>query len=284
MKASSAAAWLAVGLARLGRGGARGRTRAGRAVAFPDRRRTRRGRATCSGRAARRRGAGADRVGLRTVSNAEGLVDPVQGPGHADLHGGRSGAGGHSRLRPRGRRPAVLHRERGHAGGHGNVGDAAQPPTARRASSCDAAGNTTLTLPAAAGDTNLKVASVDELHRRRHAADRRPRRRRSRPSGRRRASTTLFAAAPAGDTNVKVAATTGLATGDALRVDGETVTITNVGTQGRDTTLSAAAAAGATNIKVASVTGMAAGDPIVVGGESGTIQTVGTAGRQRHRA
>ena len=63
-----------------------------------------------------------------------------------------------------------------------------------------------------------------------------------------------------------------------LRVDGETVTISTVGTQGRNTTLSAAAAAGATNIKVASVTGMAAGDPIVIDGESGTIQTVGTAG------
>ena len=56
------------------------------------------------------------------------------------------------------------------------------------------------------------------------------------------------------------------------------MTVTSVGTQGRNTTLSAAAAAGATNIKVASVTGMAAGDSIVVDGEAATIATVGTAG------
>src|SRR5262249_5769087 len=58
----------------------------------------------------------------------------------------------------------------------------------------------------------------------------------------------------------------------------ENVTITNVGTQGRNTTLAAATVAGATDIKVASVTGMAAGDPIVVDGEARTIATVGTAG------
>src|SRR6185295_15351483 len=109
------------------------------------------------------------------------------------------------------------------------------------------AGNTTLTLPAAVGDTNLKVAGVnnfvvgDTLRIGSQTAT-------ITAVGTQARSTTLFAAAAAGATNVKVAATTGLAVGDALRVDGETVTITAVGTQGRNTTLSAASTAGATNV------------------------------------
>jgi hypothetical protein len=44
--------------------------------------------------------------------------------------------------------------------------------------------------------------------------------------------TTLAAAANAGDTNVKVAAVTGMVAGNTLNVDGETVTISTVGTAG----------------------------------------------------
>ena len=47
------------------------------------------------------------------VTNAEGLVDPSKGPARLTYSGHRPGAGDHPRLRPRGRRPAVLRRERG---------------------------------------------------------------------------------------------------------------------------------------------------------------------------
>src|ERR671923_669393 len=74
--------------------------------------------------------------------------------------------------------------------------------------------------------------------------------------------------------------------GGGMRIDTggttESVTVTNVGTQGRNTTLAAAAAAGATNIKVASVTGMSAGDTIHVdtgaARETRPIASVGTSG------
>ena len=202
----------------------------------------------------------------------------LEGPGQADLLGQRPGADDHPRLRPRGRRPAVLHLERGHAGGHRDVSDAARrlqrgarvPVDARRrdAGACRA-GRATPTS---------RSRSVDQLHRRRHdpgrVGDGEDHRGRDAVAH----STTLFAPAAAGDTNVKVAATTGLAAGDALRVGDQTVTITNVGTQGRATTLAAAAAAGATNIKVASVTGLVANSTITVGGQTRTIATVGTQG------
>jgi hypothetical protein len=96
-------------------------------------------------------------------------------------------------------------------------------------------GSSTLSVPAAAGDTNLKVGSVanfvvggtlkvdDETAT--IAA-----------VGTQSRSTTLFAAAAAGDTNVKVASTTGIAAGDTMRIDTagatESVTVTNVGTAG----------------------------------------------------
>jgi hypothetical protein len=146
-------------------------------------------------------------------------------------------------------------------------------------------GNSTLSVAAAAGDTNLKVGSVanfvvggtlkvdDETAT--IAA-----------VGTQSRSTTVFAPAGAGDTNIKVASTTGIAAGDTMRIDTagttESVTVTSVGTQGRNTTLAAAADAGATNVKVASVTGMAAGDTLNIDAgaslESRTIASVGTAG------
>jgi hypothetical protein len=146
-------------------------------------------------------------------------------------------------------------------------------------------GNATLSVPAVAGDVNIKVGSVanfvvggtlrvdDETAT--IAA-----------VGTQSRNTTLFAPASAGDTNVKVASTTGIAAGDIMRIDTggttESVTVTNVGTQGRTTTLADAAAAGATNIKVGSVTGMSAGDTIHVdtgaSRETLTIATVGTSG------
>ena len=75
-----------------------------------------------------------------------------------------------------------------------------------------------------------------------------------------------------------MAATTGLAAGDALNVGDQTVTITNVGTQGRATTLSTAAADGATDIRVASVTGLVPNSDITVGGQPARVVTVGTQG------
>ena len=99
-------------------------------------------------------------------------------------------------------------------------------------------GNSTLSVAAAAGDTNLKLGSVanfvvggtlevdDETAT--IAA-----------VGTQSRSTTLFAAAAAGDTNIKVASTTGIAAGDTMRIDTagttESVTVTNVGTQGPGT-------------------------------------------------
>jgi hypothetical protein len=62
----------------------------------------------------------------------------------------------------------------------------------------------------------------------------------------------------------------------------ETVTVTHVGTAGVHTNLSAAASAGATNIKVRSTRGFSAGQPIVIGTPANrqtvTISAVGTMG------
>lgn len=146
-------------------------------------------------------------------------------------------------------------------------------------------GNTTLSVAAVAGDTNVKVGSVGNFvvggtltvseEEATIAA-----------VGTQSRSTTLFAPAAAGDTNVKVASTTGIGVGETLRIDTagatESVTITSVGTQGRNTTLAAPAAAGDTNVKVASVTGMSAGDTLHIdtgaARETRTIVTVGTSG------
>jgi hypothetical protein len=146
-------------------------------------------------------------------------------------------------------------------------------------------GNTTLSLAAAPGDTNIKVGSaanfvaggtltVDDETANIAAV------------GTQSRSTTLFAPAVAGDTNIKVASTTGIGVGETLHIDTggttESATITSVGTQGRNTTLAAAAAAGDTNVKVASVTGMNAGDTLHIdtgaARETRTIVAVGTSG------
>jgi alpha-L-rhamnosidase len=207
-----------------------------------------------------------------SVTNAEGLVDPSKGPATLTYDAG-------------GRAPTVVLDYGREVGGLPFFTASAVtggPVTLRSGYSetrqfLFTGGNTTLTLAAAAGDTNLKVGSVanfvagDTLRIGTQDVA-------IAAVGTQARSTTLFAPAAAGATNVKVASTAGLAAGDALIVDGERVTIGAVGTQGRNTTLSAAAAAGAANVKVASVTGMAAGDPLVVDGEAATIQAVGTAG------
>jgi hypothetical protein len=146
-------------------------------------------------------------------------------------------------------------------------------------------GNTTLSIAAAPGDTNIKVGGVGnfvvggELKVDEETAT-------IAAIGTQSRNTTLFASAAAGDTNVKVASTTGIGVGETLRIDTggttESVTVTSVGTQGRNTTLSAPAAAGATNVKVQSVTGMNAGDTLHIDTgaalETRTIVTVGTSG------
>ena len=123
-----------------------------------------------------------------------------------------------------------------------------------------AGGATTLAAPAATGDTNVKVASINGIT----VGD---------PllidsgSGAERATvtsvgsaasaaTTIVDKAAAGDTNVKIA--------------------------GSNTTLSAASVVGATNVKVASVTNLVAGNKLTIdqgaNQETGTIATVGTSG------
>jgi N-acetyl-beta-hexosaminidase len=97
-------------------------------------------------------------------------------------------------------------------------------------------------------------------------------------------NTTLFAEAAIGGTNVKVNGVSGFAAGIPLAIDTganqETVTITEVGTQGRTTALFSAAAIDDTNIKVNSVSGMSAGDTLQVDTgpalEMVTITDVGT--------
>ena len=134
----------------------------------------------------RGRGAGAHRVGLRGGDQRGGSGRSVEGPGDADLHGGRSGARGRARLRPRGRGSAVLHRERGHARGHRNVGDVAQR-LQRDAPVPVLGGQHDADAARGGGRHQPQGRQRHQLHRRRHAADRRPTRRRSRRSARRRA-------------------------------------------------------------------------------------------------
>ena len=214
------------------------------------------------------------------VTNAQGLVDPSNGP--ATL---RYPAGGPA--------PVIVLDYGREVGGlpyftAGGItpADPATSVTLRAAYSearqyLWTQGATTLSLPAAAGDTNLKVGSTsnfvvgDTLKVDQETAT-------ISAIGTQSRTTTLFAPAAAGDTNVKVAATTGIAGGDTLRIENEPVTVTTVGSQGRSTTLAAAVAAGATNVKVASVTGLATGDTLNVDTgapqESRTIAGVGTSG------
>jgi hypothetical protein len=138
--------------------------------------------------------------------------------------------------------------------------------------------NTTLTLPAAAGATNISVASTSGFE----AGDRV-----SVDStgagaeavtvssvGTAAVSTTLFAAARSGATNIKVASTNGFANNTQLIIGSagaspETVNIVSVGTQGRNFTLSAGLVAGATEIQVAAVGGAAGGRGGGFGGPGG---------------
>jgi Bacterial alpha-L-rhamnosidase C-terminal domain/Bacterial alpha-L-rhamnosidase 6 hairpin glycosidase domain len=96
-------------------------------------------------------------------------------------------------------------------------------------------------------------------------------------------NSTLTTAAAAGDANIKVGSVANFVLGGTLKVDGETATISAVGTQSRSTTLFAGASPGDTNVKVASTQGITAGDPLRIdtGGttESVTVTNVGTQGR-----
>ncbi len=216
MKASSAAAWLAAGLA----GWSRRRRRApgpGRAVEFADRREPGwksyvLGHGDADGQA------GPHHVDVRARDQRGGSGRSVQGPGHADLLGGRPGAGDHPRLRPRGRRPAVLHLERGHARRTGDVGHAARRLQRDARVPVDAGQHDAGAARAGRGHQR-EGPERHQLHRRRHAPGRLRRRRRSRRSARSRARRRCSRRAGRGDTNVKVAATTGLAAGDELRID-----------------------------------------------------------------
>ena len=211
-----------------------------------------------------------------TVTNAEGLVDPSKGPVRISWDG-------------TGVAPLILLDYGREVGGlpFFDVASVSPASVTLRAAYSETRefmwtyGNTTLSVPAAAGDLNIKVGGVANfvaggtLLVDGETAT-------IATVGTQSRNTTLFAPAAAGDTNVKVASTTGIAAGDTMRVEAESVTVTNVGTQGRNTTLAAAAAAGATNIRVGSVTGMAAGDTVHVdtgaARETRTIATVGTSG------
>ena len=161
-----------------------------------------------------------------------------KGADDAHLHRRAPGAHDRARLRPRGRRPAVLRRRSDRSRRPvGHVGARCARPTARTLQFLWSYGNSTFRARRRPPvDTNLKISAV----------------------GTRPGSTTLFAPAAAGDANVKVAATTGRGRRIARtgRPDGR-----NVGTQA-DAAQCRAAAAGATNIKVASVTGLTAGDQL----------------------
>lgn len=146
--------------------------------------------------------------------------------------------------------------------------------------------STTLSAPAAAGATNVKIASpsgavvgsslqiglgsaaqvveVTEV-------------------GTATATTTLVAPVNSGDTRVFVASVNGFAAGGELLVGGETLSIAEVGTAaGQARTLSAPAAAADTNIKVNNAGGFTVGQKAAVGSGADTVvrtvTAVGTAG------
>jgi alpha-galactosidase len=152
-----------------------------------------------------------------------------------------------------------------------------------------AATSTTLFVPAAAGDSTVKVASVSgftvggpitvDTGTGTESAT-------VTSVGTAGAKSTLFTDAAAGDTNVKVAGIAGLTVGQPILIDTgasqEAPVVTSVGTAGTATTLSAATTVGAANIKVASVTNLAVGDSLAIdtgaNREVATISAVGTAG------
>jgi len=152
-----------------------------------------------------------------------------------------------------------------------------------------AATSTTLFAAAAAGDPNVKVASVagftvggpvtvDTGAAAEHAT--------VTAVGTAGARGTLFTAASAGDTNLKVSTVAGLTVGQPITVDTganvETPTVTAIGTAGVTTTLSSAAAVGDATIKLASVAGLNVGDTLSIdsgaNAETVTVTSVGTAG------
>jgi hypothetical protein len=152
-----------------------------------------------------------------------------------------------------------------------------------------AATTTTLFAPAAAGDSNVKVASTTGFTVGGPiTVDVGPA---SEPAtvtaiGTAGAKSTLFTDAAAGDTNVKVASVNGATVGQPIAIDTgtnvETPTVTAVGTPATATTLAAASAVGDTSIKVASVTGVDVGDTLAVDTganlDTETVTAVGTAG------
>jgi hypothetical protein len=149
-----------------------------------------------------------------------------------------------------------------------------------------AAPDTSLVLPAAAGDTNINVASVNgyavggPLT---VASEQATITAVGTAAG---APTTIVYPASAGDTNVKVASVAGFAPGQKVLIDTgagmEILTASSVGTPATTTSLFSAASAGDTNVKVTSVSGLAVGNEIDI--EPGasqdhvTITNVGTAG------
>jgi len=95
-------------------------------------------------------------------------------------------------------------------------------------------------------------------------------------------STTLFTPAASGDTNVKVANVGGFTVGGPITVDGESRTVSAIGTAGARSTLFTAATPGDTNLKVGSVAGLTVGQPIFIDTgaavESPTVTAIGTPG------
>lgn len=154
-----------------------------------------------------------------------------------------------------------------------NVGTAAAP-------------NTSLVLPAAAGDSNVSVASVTgyavggplEV-----GSDQGTITAVGTAAG---APTTIVYPASAGDSNVKVASVSGFSAGQKVLVDtgagAEVLTAASVGTPATTTRLFGAALVGDTNVKVTSVAGLAVGNEIDIepgpGQDHVTITSVGTAG------
>ena len=149
-----------------------------------------------------------------------------------------------------------------------------------------AAPNTSLVLPAVAGDTNVNVASVNGYVVGGPFAVGSDQATITAVGTAAGAPTTIVYPVSAGDTNVKIASVAGFAAGQKVLVDTgagmEVLTAASVGTPATTTSLFSAASAGDTNVKVTSVSGLAVGNEIDI--EPGTSQdhvtitSVGTAG------
>jgi hypothetical protein len=149
-----------------------------------------------------------------------------------------------------------------------------------------AAPNTSLVLPAAAGDTNVSVASVNGYVVGGPFAVGSDQATITAVGTAAGAPTTIVYPVSAGDTNVKVASVSGFAPGQKVLVNTgtgmEVLTAASVGTPATTSRLFSAASAGDTNVKVTSVTGLAVGNEIDIepgaSRDSVTITNVGTAG------